>query len=264
MGRILLTLIPGQSAWMIALFLGNVLGYAALLLRIASARLIRVYPVLSAWLVANIALAIVPFVVHMTLLFYFWFFMVAETCGLVLYLLAMLELYARALRSLPGLGAAIRIVIAILVPASAGAALWLVSRERGANYLDWFYRAQGAVIAALLFFVLTITAFIVWFPIRVTRNTVVYSLGYAAYLLPKAAALYLRNAGYGMPWLASATGMAMSGLCLVFWALAIKPEGERFVQSGGILQSPDDLRLMSQLEAVNQALLRVSQRLPQT
>jgi hypothetical protein len=253
-------IVPGIPAWQVAFYGCNIVAFAALLVRIISLRLAKSYPALVVWLAANAAFSSLPWIVRMDFLFYHWFFIYTESFELLLYLLTVLELYGKILKTLPGVASTARIFIQIVVPASAiGSALLLAMERHPVSYLDWFYRVDGAVITTLVLSVLMITAFMVWFPIRVSRNTVIYSIGYAVYMVPKGASLFLMNSGHGGMWLAGAVGMAMSTLCLLFWAVTINRAGEGAMLSpGSLFHSHDGARLITQLEAINRTLLRVA------
>ncbi|MGA2184027.1 MAG: hypothetical protein ABSH47_13440 [Bryobacteraceae bacterium] len=256
MPRVILHDVP---VWQLALFACNLLAFVALLVRIVSIRLAKSYPALVVWLGVNIVLSLLPWVVRMSYLFYHWFFICAEGSTLFLYLFTVLELYGKVLRNLPGLASAARVLIQVVVPASAiGSASLLAFESHPVTYLDWLYRVDRTVITTLVLFVLMITAFMVWFPIRVSRNTVVYSVGYAAYLTPKGASLFLMNSGHGMTWLSGAVGMAMSALCLLFWAVALDRAGETSLVT--LFHPRDEARLLNQLEAINRTLLHAAEK----
>ena len=254
-----LMIIPDVPVWQLALFACNLLAFVALLVRIVSIRLAKSYPALVVWLGVNTVLSLLSWIVPMDLLFYHWFFICAEGFTLFLYLFTVLELYGRVLRNLPGLADTAKTLIQVAVPASAiGSASLLVFESHPVTYLDWFYRVDRTVITTLVLFVLMITTFMVWFPIRVSRNTVVYSAGYAAYLVPKGASLFLMNSGHGVRWLSGTVGMAMSALCLLFWAVAVDRAGETSLVT--LFHPRDEARLLDQLEAINRTLLRAAEK----
>jgi len=257
-----LVIYPGVPAWQAALYGCNLLAFVALFARIVSIRLAKSYPAMSVWLGVNIVLSLLPWIVRMHHRSYSWFFICAEGSELFLYLFMVLELYGKVLRNLSGLASTARRVIPVIVTASViGSASLLSFEGRPAKYLEWFYRVDRTVITSMVLFVLMITAFMVWFPIRVSRNTVVYSVGYAAYLVPKGASLFLLNSGHVAGWLSGTVGMAMSALCLLFWAVALHRAGETAVVSPGRLFHPrEEGRLLTQLEAINQTLLRAAQK----
>ena len=258
-----LVVYPNVPVWQVALFACNQLAFVALLARFVFLRLARSYPALVIWLGVNIVLSLLPWTVRMGFRSYSWFYICAEGSTLLLYLFTVLELYGNVLKSLPGLASTARWVIPVIVAASAiGSASLLAFERRPVKYLDWLFRVDRTVITCLVLFVLMITAFMVWFPIRIARNTVVYSIGYAAYLAPKAAAIFIMNAaGHWLVNLTSAVCMAASTLCLFFWAVALDRAGETSLVSPGSLFHPnDEERLLTQLEAISRTLLRAAQK----
>jgi hypothetical protein len=259
---IMLAIVPRSPAWQTALFVSNLLAFAGLLARIVTARLVRSYPALVLWLGTNIVLSVALWSAQMTIQSYYWFYMWAQGSTEILYLLSVLELYGKVLKDLRGLAFAARWAIPIFVTAAAGVSCSLLALEgTPVRYIDYFYRVDLTIITCAVLLVLAATAFLVWFPVRVSRNTVVYSVGYAAYLVPVGAGLFLMNSGHVVRWVASATEGVMSALCLVFWALALNRAGETVNVSPGRQFHPnDEARLLAQLEAANRMMLRVRRK----
>jgi hypothetical protein len=255
-------ILTGVSLWQVALLACNLLAFVALLARIVSIGLAKAYPALVVWLGVNILISLSPWIVRMDMRCYYWFYICAEGSTLILYLFTVLELYGKVLKSLPGLDSTARRLIPAVAATSAIVSMFLLAFEgRPKSYLDWLYRVDRAVITTMVLFVLMITAFLVWFPIRVPRNTVIYSVGYAAYLVPKGASLFLMNSGHGTWWLSGAVGMVMSAICLLFWAVALSRAGETSLVSPGFLFHPHaEARLLLQLEAINRNLIRAAQK----
>jgi len=251
-------ILTGVPRWQLVLFACNLVAFATLLARIVFIRLASSYPALVVWVAANVVLGILPWIVPMDMLAYYWFYICEEGLTLILYLFTVLELYSRVLKDLPGLDSLTRIAIPVIAGAATVVSTSLLAFEaRPVSYLAWLYRVDRTVITTMVVFVLMITAFLVWFPIRVSRNTVVYSVGYAAYMVPKGASLFLMNSGHGTQWLSGVIGMTMSVVCLLFWAIALEREGETTVVSAGILSRPEEeARLLMQLETINRSLLR--------
>ena len=258
MAILLLAVLPATPAWQIALFGFNLLAFVLLLLRLVYIGLAKAYPALMVWLAINITLSMVPWIISMTVQSYYWFFMFAEGITDFLYLFLALELFGKVLRNLRGFASVARWTIPFVVLLSAAASAALMAFEgQPARYIDWFYRVDRAVITSLIVFLLTITAFMVWFPIRISRNTVVYSVGYAVYLVPTGASMFLRNSGRGVMWMVGTVAMTMSSLCLLVWATNLSSAGESVIVSpGGLFRPHDEGRLIAQLEAINKTLMR--------
>jgi hypothetical protein len=258
-----LLIVPDIPAWQVALLVGNLIAFVVLLTRIAYIGLAKSYPALTVWLGANVVVSLLPLAMHMDVKFYYWFYLCAESLTLILYVFTVLELYGKVLRDLAGIASAARLAIPVIVTASTiGSASLFAFEGRPARYIDWLYRVDRTVVTTLILFVLMITAVMVWFPIRVSRNTAVYSVGYAAYMVPKAAALFINNAvGHGPLRFTGAVCMAACTLCLVFWAVALDGTKETSVVSLGRSFNPAaESRLLAQLEAINRSLLRAAQK----
>jgi hypothetical protein len=258
-----LLIMPDIPAWQIVLLFCNLIGFSVLLARLTDIGLAKSYPALTVWLAANAVLSLLPLVVHMDWLFYYWFYIGTEGLTVILYVFTVLELYGKVLRDLAGFASVARRMIPAIVSISAvGSACLLAFGGRPVRYIDWLYRIDRTVMTSLILFVLMITAFMVWFPIRVSRNTAIYSVGYAAYMVPKAAALFMSNAvGNGPLKIRGAICMVACTLCLVFWAVALHRTEETSVVSLGRTFNPnDERRLLAQLEAINRGLLRATQK----
>ena len=262
MGIMLQAIVPGTPAWQVALQTCNMLAFVVLLVRIVSIRLVGAYPALVVWICANIALSALPLTIRMSMVFYYWFYICAASAALILYLLAVLELYGKVLTHLAGLASAARLAIpAIVIISVLTSASLLAFEATPARYIDWFLRIDHVVIVSLIVFVLIITGFLAWYPIRVPRNSLVYSVGYAAYLVPSGAVLFLASSGHRAPRIISTVGMIMSSLSLLFWAVALNAEGEKAtVSPGHMLHPQDEDRLIRKLEAINRTLLRAAQK----
>ena len=250
--------ITGVPPWQNALFAGNLLAFVALLVRVVSLRLTRSYPALIVWLVFNVAASIPPWILAMDMRFYRWFFVCAESSEVLLFCWMVLELYAGVLRGLPGLATVARRIIQIVLPVTVVASLSLLAGDANPRGpVMTVYVASRVLITALVLFVLAITAFMSWFPIRVPRNTLVYLIGFAVYLLPSGASLFLRNSGHAATWLGGVVGMIACTVCLLFWAAGLSRTGETtLIAPGRVFHPADEARLLTQLESINRTLLR--------
>jgi hypothetical protein len=99
-----------------------------------------------------------------------------------------------------------------------------------------------------------------WFPVRMRRNVAVYIAGFAAYFASRWVSLMVINLKpEWVDWANLFSGM-VSLICLLYWTLAIRPEGESMESVSGIRWDPAELeRLSRQLEAINSRLVRFNQ-----
>jgi hypothetical protein len=191
---------------------------------------------------------------------YAW--LATEALALCFYTLIVLECYAKVLRNLAGIASISRRYIKATLPIAILASLLLMGLEKTPKTVfQYFYALERAVVSSLLIGVLLITAFLVYYPIPLSRNVIVYSVGYAVFFLTKAAALFVRNVSNEWQSQISATLMAISTACLVFWMVALNRSGEaKAVVIGHKWQIGDEERLISQLTAINAGLSRAARK----
>jgi hypothetical protein len=191
---------------------------------------------------------------------YAW--MATEAAALCFYTLIVLECYAKVLRNLAGIASVSRRYIKTTLPIAILASLLLMGLEKTPKTLfQYFYALERAVVSSLLICVLLITAFLAYYPIPLSRNVIVYSVGYAVYFLAKAAGLFVRNVSNEWQTQISATLIGVSTACLVFWMIGLTRGGEaKAVVIGHKWQIGDEERLISQLMAINAGLSRAARK----
>lgn len=177
-----------------------------------------------------------------------------------------LEIYRIALAGQPALARfGKRTVLYVLAAAAviAAAGFWM---DRGASsarpaVLREFASFERTMDAWMLVFLLMISVFIFWFPVRMKRNGVLYISGFMVYFLARSVGLLLSNVAPKLIAQLDTTMLAAQLLCLVLWTLALQPAGERVVTVIGHRWDPTAAdRLKDQLSAINAALLRLSGR----
>ena len=110
---------------------------------------------------------------------------------------------------------------------------------------------------SLVLFVLLVSAFLVYYPVPLGRNVIVYSMGYAVFFLTRAAVTLLLNLGQNWARPLSDVAMAVSVACLILWIFALRRAGEnKRVVVGHQWNPGDNQRLLARLDAINTSLLR--------
>jgi hypothetical protein len=110
----------------------------------------------------------------------------------------------------------------------------------------------------ILLFLLIVSVLLVWFPIRVRRNIVVYISGFLLFSASRSGGLLLSNL---LPQsdtrLVSTVLLALTLGCLVIWIIGLQPEGELTTATPGYRRNPETMqRLNHQLDSINAALTR--------
>ena len=111
-------------------------------------------------------------------------FVVSQALIVAFYALVVLELYSKVLRDLAGIaGIARRYIKLMLALAIVLAVLPLPLENKRATVAGYFLTYERIVMASLPLFVLFISLFLVYYPVPLGRNVVVYLMGYAVYFL---------------------------------------------------------------------------------
>lgn len=218
----------------------------------------RVYAYFFSYLmVAVLQSALLPAMTYGTVQYgYVW--IVMEGLVVCFYVLIVLECYTSVLHDLAGIASISRRYIKITLAVSVLIAFLLLGLEKTPTTIfGYFYSFQRMVVSTLVAFVLLITAFLAYYPVPLSRNVIVYSVGYAVYFLTKAAALFVRNLGLRWDRALGDLLIIVSTGCVVFWIFALNRSGEsRTVVIGHRWHTGDEEQLLSQLMAINSSLSR--------
>jgi hypothetical protein len=240
----------------------QIAGFAVLLARLYLSNLSGVYRAFSLYaaiaLIRLIVLAALPYGKNIYAQFYF----VSETIIWILCALALLEVYGMVLRNHSGIATLGRWALTGSVGASivlSMCTLLLDYQNSAVKYpiLDNFLLLSRLVMVSLLLFVLFIGAFLMYFPVELSRNTVLHCRIFSVYFLVKASTYMAARIVPPEALLhVNAAIQVMITLCCVFWAIWLTPQGERTVSK--MRQHWDagqEERLMSQLDAINRTLV---------
>jgi len=117
-----------------------------------------------------------------------------------------------------------------------------------------FERSMNFVI---LLFLLLISFLLLWFPIRVRRNIMVYISGFVLFSASRSFGLLLYNLLPQDERSISTILMGLTLLCLLIWIIGIRPEAESVTATPGYRQNLETMqRLGHQLDSINAALAR--------
>jgi hypothetical protein len=236
-----------------------------LCLRLWLAGLYRVYVYFFGYLVLELLQTLIPVLVPLDSRLYRDLYVASQALLTVFYALVVLELYSKVLRDLAGIASVARRYIKVTLVLSIMIALLPLSLESTqASLAGYFLFFERTVMLSLVVFVLLVSAFLVYYPVPLGRNVIVYLMGYAVYFVTRATVAIVANLDYNWArsiWTRplSSVAMAISVLCLLFWITALSREGEnKRVVVGHQWNPADEHRLRAQLDAINASLLRAS------
>jgi len=224
--------------------------------------LYRVYSYFFGYLLLSVAQAFILSLVPFRTNLYRDCFLITEGLIACSYSLIVLELYSIVLRDLGGIASVSRRYIKItLVLAIAFSASLLVFEKTPGALVARFFIFERVAVSSLVIFVILISGFLLYYPIHLSRNVIVYSIGYAFYFLTKAAALFITNVD--KQWIRpfDTVRIAASTACLLFWVFMLNRHGESVTFALGHHWKPEDeQRVLSRLQAINASLLRAGRK----
>lgn len=247
----------------------NTVAYAVLAARLWFTGLVKRYPFFFGFIcfrvVRALTLSLLP--LHSTAYAQVW--LVTQPVLWICYILVLLELYGLVLETYKGLatvgrwaltvGMGIAVVLSVV---SLGADL-----TAGSQYpvlLHYWTVIDRGVQSSLILFLLFITIFLAWYPIKLSRNIVLHSVVYAFYFLTGACGVLVRNSWSESKFIAEAAnlGLSFAGLlCLMAWILFLRPRGEHVtVAKRPQWSAEDEAHLIRQLSAINASLLRAARK----
>lgn len=238
-----------------------------LLLRLASQHIILKYKALAAYLAFSAAQSLLlialtfqnPEYYRTRLYASIWVY--STPVLWLLSTLVALEIYGLVLEQYRGLSILSRRTLAIVLAVSAVGAV--VAGSPSFDFTDEKYPIlkvvsllEQTVSLALFFFLLAIALFLLWYPVPLKRNIIVYSYGYSTLLFTIVAAHVIRNMLNVKYVRVASTGLlGVCAVCLALWLVLLNQRGESEVRSAALPRGAEsEQRLLDQLGAFNALL----------
>jgi hypothetical protein len=246
-----------------ALFYLNFAAELVLLWRLLHSKLYRTYsPLFCYWTVQALG-SVAVLSVRMNTYQYLYTYWAMQTINVLMATFVVQDLYRMALVEHRALASfARRSVLAVM----AIAAVVVFSGITLDATIPWgqypaihrFATFERSMNFLTLLFLLIVSALLVWFPIRVRRNIVVYISGFLLFSASRSCGLLLANL---LPprdtRLVSTVLLALTLASLLIWIAGIQPEGELVIATPGYRRNPETMqRLSQQLDSINAALTR--------
>ena len=175
--------------------------------------------------------------------------------------LMLLEVYTAVFNHQKGIASFSRRVILFAMVLSAGlAALSFVFQPSSplSETLAIVAVLERAVNISLLSFIVVLVGFLTWFPVRLSRNTLVHSTVFSVYFALRAIVSLVRTSISQDVWLTlNVVVLSASVSSILIWIIRLTQQGEQVtVHSGLPRDAVEQERLMQQLETLNRSLLR--------
>jgi hypothetical protein len=238
----------------------NVAGNVAMLLALLGRKLAGVYRVLFLYFTVDLL---------QSLLVLGWPAFIAQVYATtqplkwILSFWFVLELYGRVLAPQAALAKFARGTVGALLAVSTGISLAsiFVGHPKSLEW-DWaataFNRVDRTIDSTNAILLLLMSAFLLWFPVKVSRNAASYMTGFIFYFFTRWAELLAADLWPQYTRGLSAANLGVAFACMAFWVVVLRPEGETAVTVTGHrwnLAEAESLTL--QLDAMNSRLARL-------
>lgn len=176
-----------------------------------------------------------------------------------LYVFAVLEIFQKVFASFPGIALFAKRVIWLALLAGFGVALFSTGSEMNAGWSGTNLTLQSSVVvrvasSALTVYMILISAFLVWMPVPLPRNTIRHSVLFFFYLLFSTGIHYVLNTSSGPDvQLVNALISALTLSALAGWLFLLRPEGEA-IPAVSAAPRHSSSEMLDRLEALNRAL----------
>lgn len=197
---------------------------------------------------------------------YFLAYVFAQAAKVTLAVFVVLELYQIALAEHPALARFGRDVIAYVLAAAATIAAAGLAFDTSvpvgqSPLLHRFNSFERTMDLSMLLFLLFIAAFMTWFPVRLSRNNILYITGFVLYFSTRALGLLFTNLAPRLMFWMDTAMLSVAILCLITWIFALRRRDEESTVIIGHRWDPAAMdRLSGQLNEINARLLRLSRR----
>lgn len=127
--------------------------------------------------------------------------------------------------------------------------------------LVYYYAIERGVDCGMVVFLLVILVWLTQYPVPLSRNVVIHSLAYTTLFVSNSVGLFAQAFfGFALSQPVTVALTGVFGLCILTWLIFLNAEGEEIRVTVARFTPEHEDRVLKQLDAVNQALLRLSRR----
>jgi hypothetical protein len=252
------------AALLSILRIASLAGSALMAIKLLYSGLYRRYPIFFAYFVSRVLNNIWPMFLDIRSSAYLWVWTLTEPVVLAFYVVLVRELYHMVLKDHRGLFTVGRWAMYVSsVVAVALSALSLLPHTRSTQRLNkvisFLFAADRGLSISLAIFVIVLLLLLSRYPIRLSRNVRVHAVLYPLFFLSSTLDLLLRSLfGFHMAETAHVAFYATTTACTFAWLVLLNPAGEEVEGALPRVFPGQEKRLLGQLAALNEAVLRVS------
>jgi hypothetical protein len=249
------------------LYYGSLLLTVVLLWKIWREGLQSKYRFLALYLVWNALGGFILLLIPRNTMVYFYAYCFARFVQWILDVLITLDLVSAITKRYAGIGSAARVGVTVCLSlATLGAVLTSMVdfSTAPATYpmISMFQLVDRTISFSVLTFLGLMLAFLLWFPVHLSRNTLVYASGFMLVFAARFSTAILSNLlGYSPYLILSTLQLGVFACVLVLWLARLRSSNEQDETVIGHRWNPkEEDRLIAQLETVNENLLRTTSK----
>jgi hypothetical protein len=253
-----------KGVWCLTILLA-----AIVLAKLWSSALVKIYKLLFCFLASDVLSFLVGLFIPFRSAAFGYYYFSTETIRIIIAAFMLVEIYSVALERHPALARFGRSIVGYMLAAAAVIPVAVLFYDRSANagahpYIRGFFLSEQTMDATMAIFLVLLSIFLAWFPVRMRRNVIVYSGGFIVWWLSRSASIHVINQGFKNVHLTRAINigqMCVVLACLCFWLFGLKREGEaRTAVVGHLWNRAEADRLTEQLDAINDSLARLRRK----
>jgi hypothetical protein len=234
----------------------------AMLAKLWATGLARIYKLFFCYLVFDLLSSLAALLIPYNTKLYGRVYFTDQTLKRVLAALLLVEIYSLALERHPALSRFGRRAVGYILAAAAVIPVvgLLVDHLKSTKspYLLAFFLFEQTMDATIGMFLILISLFLAWFPVRLRRNVFVYIVGFIVWLLTRSVAAHLETLWQGdhnANLVINMINMCIVLGCLLLWLTGFRREGEsRTAVVGHLWNRAEAERLTRQLDTINNRL----------
>ena len=258
-----------MNPWEEGVWCVTILLTAAVLVKLWSSDLIRIYKLLFLYLASDVLSSFIGLFIPFRSAAYGNYYFSTETIRIIIASFMLVEISSLALERQPALARFVRSIVGYMLAAAAVIPVIVLFTDRSASagthrYVRVFLLFEQTMDATMAIFLILISIFLAWFPVRMRRNVIVYIGGFIVWSLSRSAMVHVINQWFNNRYLNSATNIVQMCViwgCLCFWMFGLQREGEaRTAVVGHLWNRAEADRLTEQLDSINDGLARLRRK----
>jgi hypothetical protein len=245
------------------------LGSALMAYKLYRTGLHRHYPIFFAYFLFRVPNSIWPFFLDTSSPLYQQVWIIIDPIVLTFYVLLVRELYRLVLDKYKGLYTLGRWAMYLAMTVSViVSVLSLIPRikptaPQTSKIMTYVLGTERGVDTALAIFIVLLLLFLSRYPIRLSRNVRTYAVIYSIFFLCNIFVLLMRALfGLRMADEVNTALLAVTAICVISWLILLTPQGAELADQRFAVGPHSEHHLLTQLDSLNAALLKVGTRRP--